>query len=1263
MKKGKIRVLSAILSAAMVLSAFQFAAGAYTSSSDGEFSASTDGCSQTDTYEIYPVVQRMETNIVPASASVLIGDVNSDGVVNSVDATVVLQRYATIIDDTCEYYNPAAADTDGNSVVDSKDATLILQLYAGIIDAFGVDSEITESPNVFYVTDSVNIVYESGIDIYTQNFLEEVLTNYGRTFTVSEAPVSGKTNFLLGIDGSGEAADAYISAFPYEQITTENLFSLNDAYVLSAVDGTVAIVGKDTDAAFYGVSTLQMMFSSFAGKKFITAFIEDYATVEYRGFIEGMYARWDDEGRESLMRFARDVKMNTYVYASKTDVYHTSQCTELYPQEEIDAIAHLVQVGLETKCYYGWSFHLSGFLNGLDMTDETAYNEKFEKLIAKLQQLYDVGVRKFDVLNDDFGGGSYSDVVAILNRINEEFIIPNNCEPMTYCPQGYNKAWSSYYPTELAALCDLDDNIMIFWTGDDVNAPMTQSTIDYVAEQTGHDVCTWLNYPVNEHAKSGLFLGDITYYARDGVTGQRGALSNPCLYPEASKVALYQLACLWWNNSNYSSYATEIWENSFKYLEPEAYESYSTLAHNISNCPNSSRVSYFNESEYLAETLESVLNKVKASDDITSDAEVRALTEEFENIRACVDIFREECTNTALLDEMQPWLNSLADVSDACKYALESVIALQNGDTSAAWDSFSTASLKMSTWNTYSYTDGSGNTSYAQSGSLRLVPFANAVITEANSLLSQYLDPDSESLNMSFIGVVHGAAVTPGSESAKMIDGSDSTYAAFNQIQLVGDYVGVDLGKVTAVESIRILQGSTDTDHDIIHDGVLEYSVDGNQWTEIETVTSNYLHEIEGLDISARYIRLRVTGFNNPNNTSKLDYWVHIREFRVNYTQSSDCGVITNNDSLAQTTVTFDGNSVSAALPSDVSLAPGEYIGIDLQQAYFYSDLQSNISAQGLTVQYSANNVIWTDEQNTGAADTIRYVRLINSGSSDAELSGVVFALTLESAELSPVMLENNLSVTDLRGGAWENVFDGDVSTYVWTNCAQVAGQYITFDLGQEIPVYDIDIYFSDNPVKPRLYYAEIQLSADNSEWTAVKTFNNDLVNDYELSGDYRIAHCSGNGTPARYMRIYITQDGPDLPYIRIQEIEINNSVDSVNPVINGTLSGELENIVDGDLSTLYRSEEETVQGDYIRYIITDKTSLSSFTVIQNGANLSSALVSAVDGNGIEHTLGELTGSVNVFDVSNLDAVLEIKLTFPAGETPEIYEITKQIKK
>lgn len=175
---------------------------------------------------------------------------------------------------------------------------------------------------------------------------------------------------------------------------------------------------------------------------------------------------------------------------------------------------------------------------------------------------------------------------------------------------------------EMEALKNLNDSIDLFWTGDDVNAPITQETVDYVKEKTGHEAVFWLNYPVNEHAKSGVYLGNITHYVRDGVTGLAGGVSNPCRYTEANKVALFQLACLFWNNNNYTEKADTIWEESFKYLEPEVYQAYLTIARNVSNCPNSSRISAgFPESEYLKDALDAVGEKVQKGKAVADDAQ------------------------------------------------------------------------------------------------------------------------------------------------------------------------------------------------------------------------------------------------------------------------------------------------------------------------------------------------------------------------------------------------------------------------------------------------------------------------------------------------------------------------------------------------------------------------------------------------------------------------------------------------------------------
>lgn len=278
---------------------------------------------------------------------------------------------------------------------------------------------------------------------------------------------------------------------------------------------------------------------------------------------------------------------------------------------------------------------------GLNTSDTQAYEIRYNQLIEKFSQLYDIGVRKFDILNDDFGAGTNEDVVTLLNRLTTEFIKPKDCKPLTYCPQGYNKAWSGD-GNELEALKALDQSIIIYWTGDDVNSPITQETVNYVKEKTAHDACFWLNYPVNEHAKAGIFLGDISYYARNDVTGLKGAVSNPSRFAQSNKVALFQLASLFWNSTDYQDKAQNIWQDSFRYLQPEVQDEYYLIASNITNCPDSSRVlNGFLESEYLKTALDNVLKKINEGSLLKDDEEVSYLLNEFEAIIKAVKGFEE----------------------------------------------------------------------------------------------------------------------------------------------------------------------------------------------------------------------------------------------------------------------------------------------------------------------------------------------------------------------------------------------------------------------------------------------------------------------------------------------------------------------------------------------------------------------------------------------------------------------------------------------
>jgi hypothetical protein len=66
------------------------------------------------------------------------GDVNDDGDVNSIDATILLQLKAGLIDEE-DVANIESGDVNNDGDITSVDAALILQVEAGLINANQLD--------------------------------------------------------------------------------------------------------------------------------------------------------------------------------------------------------------------------------------------------------------------------------------------------------------------------------------------------------------------------------------------------------------------------------------------------------------------------------------------------------------------------------------------------------------------------------------------------------------------------------------------------------------------------------------------------------------------------------------------------------------------------------------------------------------------------------------------------------------------------------------------------------------------------------------------------------------------------------------------------------------------------------------------------------------------------------------------------------------------------------------------------------------------
>lgn len=920
--------------------------------------------------------------------------------------------------------------------------------------------DYTESEGAaFVLPDEVKVVAGEGIDQPTLGYLEDVLGEYGRTGRPAEN-AEGEGNIVIGVLGTGDQADLW---FQGKGMDTE-IFDQPDAYALSAEEGNIYILGKDTDAAFRGVATLKMMFSSFAGERFLPVRILDYASIDARGYIEGFYGGWTHEQRKSLMEFTRDIKMNIYVYASKTDPYHTSKWAELYPEDMIGEFRELTALQEEMKCGFSWSVHLTNMLSGITSTEDPRYEERKQQLMDKFDQLYDIGVRRFCILNDDFGSGSNEVVVSLVNDLNEEYVRPKGCGNIIYCPQGYNNSWAR--PAELEAMRGFDEDVLIFWTGLDVNSPFEQSSIDYVIENTGHSPVFWVNYPCSEHAKSGVFLGSSAHYIRDDITGLAGAVSNPIFFAEADKVALFQLGAYFWNVNNYSEHTEEVWEQCFKYLQPEVYDAYLTIARNVSDCPGSGRVPQgFEESLYIKETLESVRAKMENGTDISQDAEALELLAEFIHIQSAADYFMEYCENDALVRELsnpgntdggEGWIQALKNVAKAGELVLTAEMEMGKGsaDLGKVWESFASASAEMEKYNerTYLYPDGASRPTVKAAGK-RLVPFVEYCLEDVRA----YMD-----------GILAEANEEPAADrvytnmekyAAAPLTICEKEYGLRNVGRITlepGEYIGIKKKDIAEISEI-MLEGSG-------LDGLsLEYSLHGDKWTE---AVPGKLEDA----VQARYVRLVNAGQENVSAVlSKLAVIVENLDPEITV---EDTGLsLLQGDDWSET---VDG-SKETCIETDREQKNGDYIIFDLgltqeihDIAIFTADgaqriYQADLSVSPDNAEYKKIKSFRDDgvveppvRKYEADADGIsaRYIKLEITADADAALR--LYEIEVNRDAERPGRGEPGAVVTNTSGNT-ENINDKDLSSVFIAGDVK-EGDYLEYRITGNVNVEKIRI-------------------------------------------------------------------------------------------------------------------------------------------------------------------------------------------------------------
>ena len=337
-----------------------------------------------------------------------------------------------------------------------------------------------------------------------------------------------------------------------------------EGYYLSITDKEAVVAGADERGLYYGVQTL---LASMAEGKLQACTVTDWPDVPFRGVVEGFYGTpWSQEARLSQLDFYGKYKMNVYIYGPKDDPYHRDKWRVEYPEAEARRLQVLLERAKMRGVNFYWAIH-----PGVDIKWT---NEDRDALMAKLEKMYELGVRSFAVFFDDiWGEGAKADKQAeLLNYVDANFVQKkHDVAPLVLCPTIYNRAWSGNGDSYLLTLgANLNKGIEVMWTGNSVVHCIDKESMEWINQRIERKGYIWWNYPVSDYVRDHILLGPTYGNGLDIAPLLSGFVSNPMEHAEASKISLYSIADYTWNMKHYDQASS--WERAIRAMYPDSPE-------------------------------------------------------------------------------------------------------------------------------------------------------------------------------------------------------------------------------------------------------------------------------------------------------------------------------------------------------------------------------------------------------------------------------------------------------------------------------------------------------------------------------------------------------------------------------------------------------------------------------------------------------------------------------------------------------------------
>ncbi|MEV1329486.1 beta-N-acetylglucosaminidase domain-containing protein [Micromonospora costi] len=693
---------------------------------------------------------------------------------------------------------------------------------------------------------NVDVVAGADVDPAARTSLVDVLHSRGITARVLGSVEESASRPVIFLGGPSETS---ASAAALSALGVEGPAGLpGEGYVLAAGRDRlgrprIVLAGVDGAGTFYAVQSLRQLLVSRGSRVAVDAVaVRDWPGYRVRGGMESFYGPvWSQEDRRSQIEFLARHKMNQFFYGPADDLRTGSHWDSLYDEAELGRLKDIVDLAKARHVDFVYRISPEAPLAPGQGICHVRDADR-AKLLARLAQLWEIGVRSYVVAWDDVSGNfacqedrdAYQDdpsplaaaQAGVTNLVQREFVekrpgasrlvaVPTEYWGMTRTP--YKNRFDELVSTE----------VDLYWTGPQVVSPsITEGDLRAARDAwPRHRIMIWDNYPVNDYSPNRLLLGPLVNRDAGMADDVVGISFNELVqHQEASQIPLGTQADYAWNPGAYD--AERSWTRTLQDVGGDAYEELRLFAEN-----NKASVLDNTARPELAAGINRLIADYSAGRAV--NAQLDQLDRELRRLEELPTTLRARLDNPRLLEQIGPWLDRVGTTGRAGRAALGVLRAQDRGDGEAAWLARREQARARGILDGTSYQISPGPVD----------DLLNFAASQSDAYIGDRWYGD--------LGAPSGLpAAAQGSALGNVTDRRDDTaYVAVGEPQ-DGDAITVPITKPHRLSAVTVVQ-----DAEAPADGMIQASVDG-AWVDLGPLADGFT-EVPAGDLAASALRIR----------------------------------------------------------------------------------------------------------------------------------------------------------------------------------------------------------------------------------------------------------------------------------------------------------------------------------------------------------------------------------------------------------------------